>query len=135
MKRNYSWRDQRFNGLADDLSEVVLTIGTDRFTYADVGGKLRTRKMKSVMILNKTLAQFLPENIMELADRLDLNMLMGCDGVGMSTLYVWLNVLTYKKISVDDWLQNKLTGRTMYEKSRKNKKLARKKSRKRSLRR
>jgi hypothetical protein len=119
---SYSWKRRFGDSVPDDLEEPILSIGEDIFTYTDTLEKLRTRRMGAVRILNKALQKFKPESVTELAYRITVADLFACDGVGITTLYVWLNVLTYKGIDVDAWLSNEKSAWQMYNMRPKRKK-------------
>lgn len=111
----FSWRRKRFGErMPDNLDELILIIGDDAFTYEDALSKLRTRRVVAIRILNQALKKFKPKSVEELATRITVTDLFACDGVGMTTLYVWLNVLTYKNIDVDAWLNNEYSATQMY---------------------
>lgn len=119
----FSWREQRFgSNFSDGLEEPILVIGEDRFTYEDAITKLRTRRTVAMRILNQALKKFEPKSVEELASRITVTDLFTCDGVGITTLYVWLNVLTHKNIDVDAWLNNEYSASQMYNKRPKRKK-------------
>lgn len=118
----FAWRRARFGErMPDNLDEPILTIGEDSFTYEDAITKLRTRRMVAMRILNQALKKFEPKSVEELAARITVTDLFACDGVGMTTLYVWLNVLTHKHIDVDAWLNNEYSASQMYNKRPKRK--------------
>lgn len=111
----FSWRKKRFGErMPDNLDEPILIIGEDSFTYEDALTKLRTRRVVAIRILNQALKKFEPKSVAELANRITVTDLFGCDGVGMTTLYMWLNVLTYCNIDVDAWLNNEHSAAKMY---------------------
>ena len=109
-----SWESRFGASWHDTLGEVVLAIGTDVFTRRDIAVKLGCVNVKAARILHKVLRKFKPKSVAELTQRLTVEELFATNGVGITVLYVWLNVLSYKGIGAEAWLNNELSISTMY---------------------
>lgn len=118
MSSDRSWERRFSPSWHDRRTEVVLAIGSDTFTRREIGTLLISPDLKAAGILNKVLRKYDPKNVEELAKRLTVDELFGTPGVGQSTLGVWLDVLSYKEIDVEEWLNNKLTVPQMYNEAR-----------------
>lgn len=114
-----TWESRFGDSLHSRLESIVLSIGEDKFTRRDVATKLRCLNVVAAGKLDRVVRKFNPQNVEDLAKRMTVDHLFSIEGVGSMTLYVWLNVLTYKGLSVEDWLNNNLSVSAMYRDGKK----------------
>ncbi len=76
--------------------------------------------------MNKVLRRLKPQSIEDAASRLTVEEFFSTRGVGQSTLGVWLDVLSYKNVDVEAWLNNNLSVSRMYNEARVRRKYRRK---------
>ncbi len=113
-----SW-DWRFSpSLLEKDREVILEIGSDIFTRTELATELRSTRVRAASILSRGLRKFKPQNVEELVTRFTVRDFFAMPGVGPVTFRVWLDVLSYKNIDVEKWLNNQLSVSTMYREAK-----------------
>jgi len=120
-----SWEGRLSRSARERDREVVLKIGSDVFTKEDIGFKFGRSYTRAASILGESLRRFKPESIEEVSKRLTVEKFFAIRGVGPTVFQVWLDLLSYKRISVYDWLNNDLSVPQMYEEARVQRKLTR----------
>jgi hypothetical protein len=91
------WRE-----LTDSAHNALLTIGKDRWSYAEVA-KLGVIQPRACRILSRIAADLGVRDVRDLYKQTSPYTLAGLEGVGVTTLYVALKVFAAKGLSVDTW--------------------------------
>ena len=88
--------------LTDARRWPLLTIGKDRWSYADVAS-LGVIQPKACRILSRVAADLDAKSTRDLYGKCSPYYLAGLPGVGVTTLYVLLRVFVAKGLDVDGW--------------------------------
>lgn len=102
----------------DRLDEPILSIGKDVFSRRQMIDELHCANFAAAARLSQAVEGFAPKSINDLARRLSLDNLLGVDGVGVMTVFVWLTVLDHAGKDPEGWLNTDVNVPTAYANSK-----------------
>src|SRR5579862_3567826 len=110
-----AWENKMGASFLSRQDEPILVIGQNVFTRRQLIEELRCANFAAAARLNSALGHFSPKGLKELAARIDSADLMGLEGVGVTTVYVWLCVLEHVGKDPIRWIDVDVTVPTAYE--------------------
>lgn len=129
MPKTRNWEHRAGKGFVDKLDEVVIEAGEFTFSRREMIERLHCGNFAAGARLNRALRQFSGyRTVSDLAKHVKVHDLMSLKHVGVTTVYVFMCIVEYAKLSPLHWLGSETTIATTYNNS---KKKARKKRKKR----
>lgn len=105
-----NWRSAEFlgKGFIDQQQEIVLEIGTDRWTRQEMVTDLGVANLAAARRLTNILNTELPSgqvpNAKQLADKVNFDDLLKIEGIGVTCVYVLLSAMDAKRININKWV-------------------------------
>ncbi len=129
MPKTRNWEHRAGKGFVDRLDEVILRVGEYTFSRREMIELLHCGNFAAGARLNWALKEFSGHyTVSDLAKHVKVYDLMRMKHIGVTTVYVFMCVIEYAKLSPLHWLGSETTIATTYNNS---KKKARKKRKKR----
>lgn len=120
MPRQRDWEHRAGKGFVDRLDEVVIKAGEFTFSRREMIEILHCGNFAAGARLNRALMQFSGyPTVSDIAKHVKVYDLMRIKHVGVTTVYVWMCILEYSRLSPLRWLGSEVSIATTYEHSKK----------------
>jgi len=120
MPRKREWEQRAGKDFVDRLDEVVISVGEFTFSRREMIELLHCGNFAAGARLNRALRQFSGyRTVSELAKGVKIGDLMSVRHVGVTTVYVFMCIVEYAKLSPLRWLGSETTIATTYEHAKK----------------
>jgi hypothetical protein len=120
MPRQRDWEYRAGKGFVDRLDEVVIRVGEYTFSRREMIELLKCGNFAAGARLNRAMMQFSGyRTVSELARAVKIGDLMSIKHVGVTTVFVWMCVVEYAKLSPLRWLDSEVSIATTYEHTKK----------------